>query len=270
MTASLLQVPTCHAAAVARSCHASRNSAITRPLLASRSVVRPATRTYAQVSKEDNHGIVQFQPFDEVKDELAKVEGSDEQTMEDSFARAGYSREAEQAVNEQINVEYNMSYAYHAVSSYFNRDNVALPGFVTYFRNASLDERSHAQKLMDFQQVRGGQTRLAHITAPQSDFGGDGSKTDALHAMELALSFEKLNFQKLKELQAIAEKNSDAQMSDFVEAMLQEQAADIKVTADYVAQLRRVSDGHGVWHFDQILQDDMKRLTTPAVESIPA
>ena len=73
------------------------------------------------------------------------------------------------------------------------------------------------------QQVRGGQTRLAHITAPQSDFGGDGSKTDALYAMELALSFEKLNFQKLKELQAIAEKNSDAQMSDFVEAMLQEQ-----------------------------------------------
>ena len=73
------------------------------------------------------------------------------------------------------------------------------------------------------QQVRGGQTRLAHITAPQSDFGGDGSKTDALYAMELALSFEKLNFQKLKELQAVAEKNSDAQMSDFVEAMLQEQ-----------------------------------------------
>ena len=44
-----------------------------------------------------------------------------------------------------------MSYAYHAVSSYFNRDNVALPGFVTYFRTASLDERSHAQKLIDFQ-----------------------------------------------------------------------------------------------------------------------
>lgn len=44
-----------------------------------------------------------------------------------------------------------MSYAYHAVSSYFNRDNVALPGFVTYFRNASTDERSHAQKLIDFQ-----------------------------------------------------------------------------------------------------------------------
>ncbi len=71
--------------------------------------------------------------------------------------------------------------------------------------------------------MRGGHTRLAHITAPQADFGGPHGKTDALHAMELALSFEKLNFQKLKELQGIAEKNKDAQMSDFVEGMLQEQ-----------------------------------------------
>lgn len=38
----------------------------------------------------------------QVKDELAKVDDADAQTMEDSFARVGYSREAEQAVNEQI------------------------------------------------------------------------------------------------------------------------------------------------------------------------
>lgn len=73
--------------------------------------------------------------------------------------------------------------------------------------------------------MRGGHTKLANITAPQSDFGGPSGKTDALHAMELALSFEKLNFQKLKELQAIAEKNSDAQMADFVEGMLEEQVS---------------------------------------------
>lgn len=40
----------------------------------------------------------------QVKSELAQVEDSDMQSsaMEDSFARVGYSREAEQAVNEQI------------------------------------------------------------------------------------------------------------------------------------------------------------------------
>ena len=44
-----------------------------------------------------------------------------------------------------------MSYVYHQVASYFNRDNVALPGFRTFFQNASLEERSHAQMLMDYQ-----------------------------------------------------------------------------------------------------------------------
>lgn len=73
------------------------------------------------------------------------------------------------------------------------------------------------------QNVRGGTVKLAHITAPQSDFGGPDGKGDALHAMELALSFEKLNFQKLKELHSVADKNDDAQMADFVEDMLEEQ-----------------------------------------------
>lgn len=44
-----------------------------------------------------------------------------------------------------------MSYVYHAMSAYFDRDNVALPGLASYFREASLEERTHAQTLMDFQ-----------------------------------------------------------------------------------------------------------------------
>lgn len=48
------------------------------------------------------------------------------------------------------------------------------------------------------------------------------------------------------------------------------QAKGVKIVADYVAQLRRVSDGHGVWHFDQILQQDAMKLNTPAINSIPA
>jgi ferritin heavy chain len=44
-----------------------------------------------------------------------------------------------------------MSYQYHAMSNYFNRDNVGLPGFSAFFRACSLEERNHAQQLMDFQ-----------------------------------------------------------------------------------------------------------------------
>ena len=70
--------------------------------------------------------------------------------------------------------------------------------------------------------MRGGRTKLAHLTAPQAEYQHE-TKGDALHAMELALSLEKLNFQKLRHLHDVAEESKDAQMSDFVEAMLADQ-----------------------------------------------
>ena len=70
--------------------------------------------------------------------------------------------------------------------------------------------------------MRGGRTKLAHLTAPQAEYQHE-TKGDALHAMELALSLEKLNFQKLRHLHDVAEKSEDAQMSDFVEDMLADQ-----------------------------------------------
>ena len=70
--------------------------------------------------------------------------------------------------------------------------------------------------------MRGGRTKLAHLTAPQADYQHE-EKGDALHAMELALSLEKLNFHKLRELHDVADACHDAQMCDFVEDMLAEQ-----------------------------------------------
>lgn len=47
---------------------------------------------------------------------------------------------------------------------------------------------------------------------------------DALYAMELALSLEKLNFTNLRQLHAVADKHGDAAFADFVEgALLDEQ-----------------------------------------------
>ena len=47
--------------------------------------------------------------------------------------------------------EYSMSYQYHAMSNFFNRDNVGLTGFAAFYRVSSLEERTHAQQLMDYQ-----------------------------------------------------------------------------------------------------------------------
>lgn len=192
-----------------------------------------------------------FEPFEEVKKELDLVPN----VPQVSLARQKFTDECEAAINEQINVEYNVSYVYHALFAYFDRDNVALKGLAKFFKESSEEERGHAEKLMEYQNKRGGRVRLQSIVMPLSEFD-HAEKGDALYAMELALSLEKLVNEKLLNLHSVADKNNDVQMADFVEnQFLSEQVGAIKMISEYVAQLRRVGKGHGVWHFDQMLLD---------------
>ncbi|KAG4995422.1 hypothetical protein JHK86_032249 [Glycine max] len=118
---------------------------------------------------------------------------------------------------------------------------------------SSEEEREHAEKLMEYQNKRGGKVKLQSIVMPLSEFDHE-EKGDALYAMELALSLEKLTNEKLLNLHSVASKNNDVQLADFIESeFLGEQVEAIKKISEYVAQLRRVGKGHGVWHFDQML-----------------
>ncbi|XP_076954674.1 ferritin-2, chloroplastic-like [Bidens hawaiensis] len=221
-------------------------------------------------------GVV-FEPFEEVKKELNLVPTVPQQ----SLARQKFADESEAAINEQIKyirsnkvkldvylstfywiylqslvLEYNVSYVYHAMYAYFDRDNVALKGLAKFFKESSEEERDHAEKLMEYQNKRSGKVKLQSILMPLSEFD-HAEKGDALYAMELALSLEKLTNEKLLHLHAVANKNNDVQLADFVESeFLGEQVDAIKKISEYVAQLKRVGKGHGVWHFDQALLND--------------
>ncbi|CAH1430703.1 unnamed protein product [Lactuca virosa] len=196
-------------------------------------------------------GVV-FEPFEEVKKELSLVPSLPQQ----SLARQKYADESEASINEQINVEYNVSYVYHALYAYFDRDNVALRGLAKFFKESSEEEREHAEKFMEYQNKRGGKVKLNSILMPLSEFDHE-EKGDALYAMELALSLEKLTNEKLLNLHEVANRNNDVQLADFVESeFLGEQVEAIKKISEYVAQLRRVGKGHGVWHFDQMLLNE--------------
>ncbi|EYU45981.1 hypothetical protein ABFS82_04G084400 [Erythranthe guttata] len=207
----------------------------------------------AAAANEANNGAILttvFEPFEEVKKELLLVPSHPQA----SIARHRYSDPCEAAINDQINVEYNVSYVYHAMYAFFDRDNVALKGLAKFFKEDSVEEREHAEKFMEYQNKRGGKVKLHAMNMPISDYD-HLEKGDALYAMELALSLEKLTNEKLLNLQRVADENNDAQLADFVESeFLVEQVESIKKISEYVAQLRRVGGGHGVWHFDQTLQ----------------
>lgn len=204
-----------------------------------------ATKESQQIS-----GVV-FEPFTAVQHELAVV---DKTPVVESFARVDFHPECEAAINEQIAIEYNVSYVYHALWAYFDRDNVGLPGLAAWFKKESEEERHHAELLMEYQNVRGGKVKLGTIMMPEMEFDHP-EKGDALYAMELVLSLEKLNFQKLRHLHEVAEKHGDSQMCDFVEGqLLADQVQSVKEVAEYVSQLRRVGKGLGVFQFDKTLQ----------------
>ncbi|GMI88860.1 ferritin 2 [Hibiscus trionum] len=207
-------------------------------------------------SKETNHrpiSNVLFDPFEEVKRELLHIPS----VPQDSLARHMYTDRCEVAINDQINVEYNVSYVYHAMYAYFDRDNVALKGIAKFFKDSSVEERQHAEMFMDYQNKRGGKVVLESMLMPMSEYDHP-EKGDALYAMELALSLEKLNNEKLLNLHKMANEVNDVHLADFIETeFLTEQVESIRKLSEYVAQLRRVGKGHGVWHFDLMLNNQL-------------
>jgi ferritin heavy chain len=170
--------------------------------------------------------------------------------MAESVVRQNFHKESEAGINKQINMELYACYTYQSMAYYFDRDDVALKGFSKFFKNASDEEREHAEKLMKYQNKRGGRVCLADIKKPEKDEWGSG-----LDAMTAALALEKAVNQSLLDLHKIADSHGDAQMQDFLESeYLEEQVEGIKEIADHITNLKRVGPGHGEWHYDQKLQ----------------
>merc|ERR1711860_284404 len=170
--------------------------------------------------------------------------------MAQTQPRQNYHLESEAGINKQINMELYASYVYQSMAMYFDRDDVALPGFHKYFKHASDEEREHAEKFMKYQNKRGGRIVLQDIQKPDRDEWGC-----ALDAMQTALSLEKSVNQSLLDLHKTADSHGDAQMCDFIESeYLEEQVNAIKEISDRITNLKRVGGGLDEWHFDKELQ----------------
>jgi len=164
-----------------------------------------------------------------------------------SAIRQNFHQETEAAINKQINLEFHASYVYLSMAYYFDREDVALPGFHKYFKEQSDEEREHGQKLMKYQNQRGGRVLLQDIPRPTREDWGNG-----LQAMEAALELEKTVNQSLLDLHRLAGSHEDPQFCDFLEShFLTEQVEAIKSLGDHVTNLKRVGTGLGEYTYDK-------------------
>ncbi|MGJ2421403.1 ferritin family protein [Salmonella enterica subsp. enterica serovar Paratyphi A] len=168
-----------------------------------------------------------------------------------SQIRQNYHEDCEAAINKQINMELYASYVYLAMSSYYARDDVALPGLKKFFKESSDEEREHAEKLMEFQNKRGGTILLQSIACPSSNSWGG-----ALDGLQTALDLEKKVNQSLLDLHKISTERNDPHLNDFLEEnYLKEQVEAIHKIGCLITRLKRAGPGGlGEYLFDKSLE----------------
>ena len=170
-----------------------------------------------------------------------------------SQVRQNFNAEVESAINDQINMELTASYVYQSMSIYFDRDDIALPGFSKFYHESSDEEREHAEKLMKYLNKRGGRVVLKDVKRPTSDEWANG-----LSSLELALDLEKKVNDSLLSVHKLASLHEDPHLTNFLEGeFLDEQVESIKKLGDMITKLKRAGpNGLGEYLFDKDLNKD--------------
>ncbi|CAC5368743.1 FTH1 [Mytilus coruscus] len=169
--------------------------------------------------------------------------------MSQTQPRQNFHAETEAGINKQINVELHASYIYQSMAYYFDRDDIALPGFHKYFEKLSKQKRCEAEKLMEYQNKRGGRIVLQDVQKPDKDEWKTG-----LDAVQTSLSLEKKVNEAILALHKISCTQGDAHFEDFLEDhFLSQQVEIIKTLSDYGTRLKNVGPGLGEYIFDKDL-----------------
>lgn len=92
------------------------------------------------------------------------------------------SRAMQDAINEQIRDELYSAYLYLSMAAYFEA--TSLPGFASWMRMQSQEEVSHAMKLFDFVNERGGRVTLHAIDQPPLEFESPRAVFEATYEHE--------------------------------------------------------------------------------------
>ncbi|KAG5854683.1 ferritin, lower subunit-like [Anguilla rostrata] len=145
--------------------------------------------------------------------------------------------ESEVVINKLINIKLTASYTYLSLGMFFDRDDVALPSFSSYFLKRSVKERKQAESLLGYQNMRGGRILLQTIAKPSREDWKGG-----LDAMTFSLEYQKSLNQSLLELHNMANSHTDPHLCDFLEQDFLSDSHDvIKQLGDYVGSLTRLT-----------------------------
>ncbi|KAJ3608006.1 hypothetical protein NHX12_025057 [Muraenolepis orangiensis] len=158
-----------------------------------------------------------------------------------SAVKQNYHLDTEADVNKLVNIKLTASYTYLALGMYFDRDDVALPKFSSYFLERSSKEQEQAERLLQYQNMRGGRALLQTITKPSREQWEGG-----LDALAFSLDHQKTLNTRVLDLHRRAQGNGDPQLCDFLEQhFLSDSHKVLKQLGDYLGSLGRLLAAEG-------------------------
>ena len=144
--------------------------------------------------------------------------------------RPGMYGALKNAFDRQISYEFEASYFYLSVASYF--ESADLPGFAHWARRQSAEETAHGMMLFNFVHDRGERVCLHPIGEP------DQSYTSPLNAMSDALDREQIMSGRINALYDFAQRCKDYASSEVLHKMVAEQVEEVQNLTTLVAHLR--------------------------------
>lgn len=141
------------------------------------------------------------------------------------------SEELAQALNAQIGMEYQASYSYLSMSSYFEAN--SWDGFASWMSLQSDEERDHAMKFYTYLLDRGATVELPAIEAPEFNF------ESPLAVFEASYEQEKKVTASINTLYKIAHNNDDFATVSFLKWFVDEQVEEEKNVTDMIEKIKR-------------------------------
>jgi ferritin len=147
------------------------------------------------------------------------------------------SKKIQDALNSQINAEFYSAYLYMAMEAYFHSLNFL--GFANWMQVQTQEEVSHARKIYDFINERGGRVTLDAIARPAGEW------KSPLAVFEAAYKHEQKVTALINDLVEVAAKEKDHATGIFLQWFVSEQVEEEKNASEIVGKMRLLKDSAG-------------------------
>ena len=154
------------------------------------------------------------------------------------------NKNVEAILNNQINKEFWSAYFYLSMSTYLNANGMS--GFANWMKVQFEEETSHAMKMLDFVNERGGRVILEPIAEVPSEWDG------VLNIYEETLKHEEIVTGLINECVNVAIEEKDHATVNFLQWFVDEQVEEEAGVSEIIDQLKMIGcQGNGLYMIDK-------------------